>query len=152
MRGRTGCEGGGECIPASGSVPRRYGNGGQRAGTQIQINAPAHTVTENRRILRTILPSDEHSGEEEEPARGTYHWSEPAKRISPCLRNSEVSSSFGGSSFLINGRALIAAAAPASIASSMRSKSSHARDCTSGRRTKSAGRPQPSSRCCWPAP
>src|SRR5437899_6993880 len=122
--------------------PERSKRGGYvlRPGANPHRAAPGNTVTKNRQILAAFVPEKYESVHNGEPPGAAGHRcaSESQRWERASARSKSLGSGVRSSNFLMRGSARVAARAPASMASLARSKSSHARCCTSGRKTKSA--------------
>src|SRR5664279_1283009 len=99
-------------------MPHGDRDGGCSAGTQTHVCAPANKVTEKRRVLPTFLPHHNRRGHHWHQPLEASHCSELTSNNSPCLPNSERSSTCGAYNFFNWGNAASAAFAPASTASS----------------------------------
>src|SRR5579859_4617309 len=124
-----------------------------RPGANSHGHAPAYTVAKNEDIFPAFVPEQHeriHRGKP--PGEVDHRWASASHRCERASAEKMSSGSGAGSSnLLMRGKARVAAAAPASMASLARSKSSQANACTSGRRTRSAWRSQDSSWCFWAA-
>src|SRR5271163_3662028 len=115
-------------------LPSGRGRTTRRTGANPQRAAPADTVAENGGILSAFMPNNHQYGKAGKPGGEARHRSASASQRTflscASLRWSKLgeASSACSSSFWMRGTARRAATAPASMASSARSKSSQAND------------------------